>query len=65
MLCCLHKSLYNKCPKNHVFAKQKKQQLMKKRLQPKWFPVNITKHLRKAFFIEYLFGAASWPTTES
>ena len=24
MLCCLHKSLYKKCPKNHLFAKHKK-----------------------------------------
>ena len=31
MLCCLHKSFYKKCPKNHVFAKQKKQRL---RLKP-------------------------------
>ena len=51
--------------KKSRFCQTKKQRLMKKRLQPKWFPVNITKHLRTAFFIEYLFGAASWPTTES
>ena len=24
MLCCLHRPLYKKCPKNHVFAKYKK-----------------------------------------
>ena len=56
MLCCLHKSFYKKCPKNHVFAifaKHKKTAIYIYRVCTRWF--TLRGYMKKGTWIELWF----------
>ena len=65
MLCCLHKSFYKKCPKNHDFAKHEKTTTYEKETQTQVVSCEYCETFKNSFFHRIPLGTASWPTTEA